>query len=222
MLEHLIDDALDGDELRRRVGERAARSRPRRGRSSSPRRTIRTSGTMPKITPIGSRRSSSCGGRPPASLRELERALEQAASAGPREPAQRRCRGRRARRSRRPTIGPAPASQVDRDRARDPGRPARLPRAARRSRGRRAALDGDSHGDASRSVAAVRHRGLPCVRGRPSTSASAAHANNRVYADEFLAQIPASIHSFAVGRLASPVFDIVDEARASSWITHES
>jgi DNA primase len=34
-----------------------------------------------------------------------------------------------------------------------------------------------------------------------------------VYADEFLAQIPPSIHSFAVGRLASPAFDTSDVAR---------
>jgi DNA primase len=34
-----------------------------------------------------------------------------------------------------------------------------------------------------------------------------------VYADEFLAQIPPSIHSFAVGRLASPAFDTVDVAK---------
>jgi len=34
-----------------------------------------------------------------------------------------------------------------------------------------------------------------------------------VYADEFLAQIPQSIHSFAVGRLASPAFDTADVAR---------
>ncbi len=36
---------------------------------------------------------------------------------------------------------------------------------------------------------------------------------NRIYSDEFLAQIPRSIHSFAVGRLASPEFESVDEAR---------
>ncbi len=34
-----------------------------------------------------------------------------------------------------------------------------------------------------------------------------------VYADEFLAQIPELIHSFAVGRLASPAFETVDVAR---------
>jgi DNA primase len=34
-----------------------------------------------------------------------------------------------------------------------------------------------------------------------------------VYADEFLAQVPRPIHSFAVGRLASPVFETVDVAR---------
>jgi DNA primase len=34
-----------------------------------------------------------------------------------------------------------------------------------------------------------------------------------VYADEFLAQVPRPIHSFAVGRLASPAFETVDVAR---------
>jgi DNA primase len=34
-----------------------------------------------------------------------------------------------------------------------------------------------------------------------------------VYADEFLAQIPRPIHSFAVGRLASPAFETADVAR---------
>lgn len=34
-----------------------------------------------------------------------------------------------------------------------------------------------------------------------------------VYADEFLAQIPPSIHSFAVGRLASPAFEAADVAK---------
>ena len=35
-----------------------------------------------------------------------------------------------------------------------------------------------------------------------------------VYADEFLAQIPRPIHSFAVGRLASPAFETVDVAKS--------
>ena len=34
-----------------------------------------------------------------------------------------------------------------------------------------------------------------------------------IYADEFLAQIPPAIHSFAVGRLASPAFETVEVAR---------
>ena len=33
------------------------------------------------------------------------------------------------------------------------------------------------------------------------------------HADEFLARIPASIHAFAAGRLASPVFETADMAR---------
>ena len=35
-----------------------------------------------------------------------------------------------------------------------------------------------------------------------------------VYADEFLAQIPRPIHSFAVGRLASPAFETIEVARS--------
>jgi DNA primase len=38
-------------------------------------------------------------------------------------------------------------------------------------------------------------------------------SNKGIYADEFLAQIPRSIHSFAVGRLASPLFELVGDAR---------
>lgn len=38
-------------------------------------------------------------------------------------------------------------------------------------------------------------------------------ANKGIYTDQFLAQIPRSIHSFAVGRLASPQFELVDPAR---------
>ena len=38
-------------------------------------------------------------------------------------------------------------------------------------------------------------------------------SNKGIYADVFLAQIPRSIQAFAVGRLASPLFDLVGDAR---------
>jgi DNA primase len=40
-----------------------------------------------------------------------------------------------------------------------------------------------------------------------------AMSNKGIYADVFLAQIPRSIQAFAVGRLASPLFDLVGDAR---------
>jgi DNA primase len=36
-----------------------------------------------------------------------------------------------------------------------------------------------------------------------------------LYADVFLAQIPRSIHSFAAGRLASPAFEAIGDAKAA-------
>jgi DNA primase len=38
-------------------------------------------------------------------------------------------------------------------------------------------------------------------------------SNKGIYADVFLAQIPRSIQAFAVGRLASPLFDLVGDAK---------
>jgi DNA primase len=38
-------------------------------------------------------------------------------------------------------------------------------------------------------------------------------SNKGIYADEFLAHIPRSIHAFAVGRIASPAFELVGEAK---------
>ena len=57
---------------------------------------------------------------------------------------------------------------------------------------------GAVEGEAALTIAAVRHHRDP---------------ENTLYTGEFLAQIPPSIHSFAAGRLASPVFEAVAPAK---------
>jgi DNA primase len=157
-------------------------------------------------------------GQPPASLRELEAAVEQAVSTGAR-----------------PQPRAAAQSAETRDRARSRSRHDEI---ALEMVG--ALLDFPAlldepevvqvlqvlDGDAALTVAALRRTldahattgpsqagheagegGAPGVAsGRPAVEIG-------VYADEFLAQIPAPIQEFAVGRLASPAFDSLDVAR---------
>ena len=58
---------------------------------------------------------------------------------------------------------------------------------------------------------------LSTLDGAPALAIAAARQNRSaqmgLYADEFLAQIPGSIHPFAAGRLASPAFDAAGEAK---------
>src|SRR5262249_40181981 len=58
---------------------------------------------------------------------------------------------------------------------------------------------------------------LSALEGDTALSAAALrqsrNGQNGLYASEFLAQIAPSIHSFAAGRLASPVFEVGAEAR---------
>jgi DNA primase len=77
-------------------------------------------------------------------------------------------------------------------------------------------------GDPALMVAALRQeasafagRVLSHATTEPNTDGgpSEAGANKGIYTDEFLAHIPRSIHSFAVGRLASPQFELVADAR---------
>lgn len=77
-------------------------------------------------------------------------------------------------------------------------------------------------GDAALAVAAMRRSFGP---GSSGISAKAiiepteedpslrTMSNKGIYADVFLAQIPRPIHSFAVGRLASPLFELVGDAK---------
>ena len=59
---------------------------------------------------------------------------------------------------------------------------------------------------------------LGVLEGEPALAIAAARqtrdTTKGIYAVEFLAQIPATVHAFAAGRMASPVFDGPDEARA--------
>jgi DNA primase len=57
--------------------------------------------------------------------------------------------------------------------------------------------------------------GHPSSQGQePGLSPAPPSVEIRVYADEFLAQIPLAIHSFAVGRLAAPEFETLDVAKS--------
>jgi DNA primase len=91
----------------------------------------------------------------------------------------------------------------------------------------REGLDG-VEGDAALAIAAMRQMTTTPKRGSwPGNCALEGAAGGNltssekgdpgpqkgVYADEFLAQIPRSIHSFAVGRLASPHFELVGDAK---------
>ncbi|MFO0761039.1 MAG: DNA primase [Byssovorax sp.] len=73
-------------------------------------------------------------------------------------------------------------------------------------------------GDAALGVAAMRQH-LPSppedANSGPTNAGENTHpgANKGLYAAEFLAQIPRPIHPFAVGRLASPRFELIGDAK---------
>jgi DNA primase len=74
-------------------------------------------------------------------------------------------------------------------------------------------------GDAALAVAAMRQHLIAAPHEdaiiEPSEGDAPARTspNKGLYADEFLAQIPRPIHSFAVGRLASPQFEQIADAK---------
>jgi len=70
-------------------------------------------------------------------------------------------------------------------------------------------------GDAALTVAAMRQCfGMNAQRDMTRGDLpSGVMSNKGIYADEFLAQIPRSIHPFAIGRLASPIFELASEAK---------
>ena len=166
-------------------------------------------------------------GKPLANLRELESAVEQAISAGghdggsrPQPPGQEAVTHERARsRSRHEEIGLEILGAVldFPELLHDPDIEPAL-----------TSLDGDL----ALAIAALRRtlelhaNAGPSLSAHPLGGHPASQAHDLgpeavprpleigVYADEFLAQIPRPIHSFAVGRLASPAFETVDVAKS--------
>jgi DNA primase len=65
-------------------------------------------------------------------------------------------------------------------------------------------------GDLAMAVVALRH----CTRSQGRSENGDPAGKNRLAADEFLAQIRPSIHSFAAGRLVSPAFEAACDAKA--------
>ncbi|MFT3771312.1 MAG: DNA primase [Minicystis sp.] len=221
MREHLIEDALDGEAFRSgSLEEQRARIRAvTQLLSEEADPTLRA---MAKTYADQLSSKLVMRGQPLASLRELEVAVEQALSTGLRAAA------------------PLPASQapVPHDRARSRSRPEEIslemlgalldfPELLDDPEVENALTSLD--GEAALAVAALRRavaRHVAHAKNGPTGESTdedptASTGPGRrsggveigVYADEFLAQIPRSIHSFAVGRLASPAFDTADVAR---------
>lgn len=218
MRQHLLEDALDSEAFRSgSLEDQRARIRAvlqYLGEENDP--TLRA---MSKTYADQLSSKLVVRGQPLASLRELEAAVDQAVSGGARA---------------RPAQGDAQATESH-DRARSRARenaisleilgalldfPALLddPEVAQAL----AVLDGD----AAMAVYALRrtlslHAKMgPSQAGHegdgretPNEGSDPRLVEIGVYADEFLAQIPALIHPFAVGRLASPAFDSIDVAR---------
>jgi DNA primase len=241
MLEHLIEDALDGEAFRAgSLAEQRARLQAVTqilAEESDP--TLRA---MVKTYADQLSAKLLVRGQPYASLRELEAAVERALAGPSRLPPGQRESPR--------------VEAVPHDRARSPARHANI---ALEILG--AALDfpelldepeaeealASLDGDLALAVAALRRvleagqeryaNAAPtrasvddgALRTAPPALEAPGHPTSHVageggaplsgslrlgvYADEFLAQIPRSIHPFAVGRLASPAFETVDVAR---------
>jgi DNA primase len=206
MLEHLIDDALDGDSFR---GASLNEQRARIGAvtkllSEEDDPTVRA---MAKTYADQLSSKLVVRGKAPASLRELEVAVEQAVSTGA-KPA---------------TLGPAQVS-VPHERARS--RP-QIEEISHRMLGALfdfpdLLLDPEAEeaitmldGDYALAVATLRQNlvGGVTTPSEQDGDRAVALSNKGIYADEFLAQIPRPIHPFAVGRLASPEFENVGEAK---------
>lgn len=217
MREHLIEDALDGEAFRAGSFEEQ-RARIRAVTQLLSEESDPTLRAMAKTYADQLSSTLVVRGQPLASLRELEVAVEQALSTNVRAAA------------------PLPRSQaqVPHDRARSRSRPEEIslemlgalldfPELLSDPDVETAltSLDGDV---ALAVVALRRHAGEartgPMHQGEDDDATASTGPTRRsagveigVYADEFLAQIPRSIHSFAVGRLASPAFDTADVAR---------
>ncbi|HVY49883.1 MAG TPA: DNA primase [Minicystis sp.] len=213
MLEHLVDDALEGDKFAgAALTEQIARVRAVAAllaEEDDP--NVRA-----MVKTYADRLSSKLivAGRPVSDLRQLEAMLEQAVA--------RPARG-----------GPGEADAGDgprpepHDRARSHPKEERIPLEILGALLDYPELLSDPEvedavsaveGDVALAVVALRQ----LVTGpRPSSGSAHAYPSGEadpgvqkgVYADEFLAQIAPSIHSFAVGRLASPRFELVGDAK---------
>jgi DNA primase len=222
MREYLIEDALDGEQFHNgSIEEQRARIR-----AVTLLLTEESDPTMRAMVKTYADQLSSklvVRGQPLASLRELESAVEQAVAAGAH-----------------PQAGPPQPEAVTHERARSRARPDEIgleilgavldfPELLDEPDIEQALASLD--GDLALAVATLRQ-----LAQRHANTAPSAHplggghssaqgqepgafqaekgAQIGVYADEFLAQIPLAIHSFAVGRLASPAFETVDVARS--------
>lgn len=212
MREHLLEDALDIEAFRSGSIEE---QRARLGAVMQLLAEERDPTQRAMVKTYADRLASKLliGGRPLANLRELEIAVEQALGSAP--------------------IPACPAAER-RDQARSRAREEDLPPVILGAlldfpellddpavEAALTTLDGDI------ALAVVKLRGTllrhPTTdpgsteepdQGGSVTAGRGSRGEIGVRADEFLAQIPRSIHSFAVGRLASPAFDALDKARA--------
>jgi DNA primase len=227
MREHLLEDALDGEAFRSGSLE-DQRARIRAVVQLLAEEADPTLRAMAKTYADQLSSKLVIRGQSLASLRELEQAVEQALAGGG--------RGRPSP----PTPSGSPQTSEPHDRARSRARHDAIVDEILGALLDFPALLGEPEveealavldGDAAMAVYALR-RTLQAH----TASGSRQHANIRpsmgasegepqgpneegpavelgVYADEFLAQIPAPIQAFAVGRLASPAFDSIDVAR---------
>lgn len=209
MLEHLIDDALDGDSFRgASLNEQRARIQAVAtllSDESDP--TIRT---MAKTYADQLSSKLIVRGKAPSSLRELETSIEQAVSMNTKPaalaPSQVAVPHERAR----------SRSQVEQIGLAIIGALLDFPELLHDSEVEDALAELD--GDAALTIAAMRHSSTShplkaIIEPTEADLALRVMSNKGIYADVFLAQIPRPIHSFAVGRLASPQFELVGDAK---------
>ncbi len=209
MLEYLIDDALDGGNF----GGSSLSEQLARVRAVADLLSTEDDPALRTMAKTYADRLSSklvVMGRSPTDLHQLERIMEQATSGAKR------------------SVPLASQSAERGDRARSRAQIDSIPQAMLG-----ALLDfpdllddpeceealGFLDGDAALTVAAMRQHLIAAPQEdaiiEPSEGDAPARTspNKGLYADEFLAQIPRPIHSFAVGRLASPQFEQIADAK---------
>jgi len=203
MLEYLIDDALEGDGF----GGSTLAQQVARVRAVAKLLSEENDPNLRSLAKLYADRLSSrliVSGRSPTDLRQLERLIEDATK-GP------------------PQGGPGPQNAQEPHDGPNRGGPARPSPGARGPQSRSPARVEDIalsifgvavefpgllaeadvaeavqslEGDCALAIAALRHNAEPTKN-----------------SEDFLAHLPLSVHSFAAGRLASPMFDDIEEAR---------